>query len=186
MRERACLVRFSIFLLFLVSCASVPKNKQGNSGTAAVTTTTTISREEFAANPFGFRVTIKNFETNYRKVLKRQRYFIENSSNASQIDTIYSYYKFRTKVFFYKHGHFEGRLMGGKIRKPQVELNNGIRVGLTRKEFFGKFSDWSYDESKRLTLDAPAIGCKFTFVFSRNILKEIKFTAVRPKSRSVI
>ena len=136
--------------------------------------TVPVSKEQFATHPFGIKLTLLNFENQYKKVLKRQKYFIQNMANSSQTDTIYSFYKGKTKILFYKPMRLEAKIVGGTIRQPKVELTNGIRVGLTRKEFFGKFTDWLYDESDNLTLESPASGCNFTFVFSRDQLKEIK------------
>ena len=159
-------------LLMLASCASIPRGEQTNNP---------VSMEEFAAKPFGFDLTLRNFEENYKDVLKRQRYFMTVSSG--NVDTLYNYYKGKnTKILFHKYGRFDGRLVGGKIRKPQIELNNGIRTGLSRKEFFGKFTNWEYDESDSLTLESPATRCKFTFIFSRDRLKEIKFSVNRQNS----
>ena len=155
--------------LFLVPCAGVSKSELSRAKAIA------MSKEQFAANPFGFELTLRNFENHYyKKVLKRQRYFIQNMVNSSQTDTIYRYYKGKTKILFYKPMRLEAKIMGGVIRKPEVELKNEIRVGLSRNEFFWKFTDWLYDESDSLTLESPATGCSFTFVFSRDKLKEIQ------------
>ena len=163
-----------LFLFLLASCASIPKGGEQND--------LPISREEFAAKPFGFDLTLRNFEDNYKNVLKKQRYFI-TIPNTGRVDTIYNFHKGKkTKILFHKYGRFEGRIIGGKIRRPQIELNNGIRTGLSRKEFFGKFTDWEYDESNSLILESPSIRCTFTFVFSRNKLKEIKFVVKRPNT----
>ena len=134
-----------------------------------------ISKSEFAAKPFGFELTLRNFEDNYKGILKMQRYF-RTMTNTGNVDTLYSFYKGRnTRILFYKYGRFEGRLVGGKIRKQKVELNNGIRTGLSRREFFAKFNDWNYDDSSILYIDSPTTRCTFSFVFVRNRLKEIKF-----------
>ena len=145
--------------------------------------TVPVSKKQFAAQPFGMELTLLNFENHYKKTLKRQRYFIQNMANSAQTDTIYQFYKGKTKILFYKPMKLEARIMGGTIRKPEVELINGIRVGLTRKEFFEKFADWPYDESDSLTLESPATGCNFTFVFSRGQIKEIKIAGKQTKDK---
>ena len=157
-------------LVLFLSCAGISKAEQEQQMMP-------ISKSEFADKPFGFDLTLTNFEENYKGVLKRQRYF-RTIHYTGNVDTIYSFYKGKkTKILFYKYGRFEARLMGGKIRKPKVELHNSIRTGLSRREFFAKFTDWHYDDSNILTLDSPATRCTFTFVFSRsNKLKEIRFT----------
>ena len=161
-------MRFFLLML-LISCAGVSKSESSRTETVA------ISKAQFAVQPFGFELTLRNFENHYyKKVLKRQRYFIQSMANSSQTDTIYRYYKGKTKILFYKPMRLEAKIMGGVILKPEVELKNGIRVGLSRKDFFSKFTDWPYDESDSLTLESPATGCTFTFVFTRDKLKEIQ------------
>ena len=165
---------YSIILLFSYSCASIPKGEQEHFYMP-------VSIEEFAAKPFGFDLTLQNFEENYKNVLKRQRYFITLANG--NVDTMYNFYKGRkTGIFFHKYGQHDGRLVGGKIRKSQVELNNGIRTGMSRKEFFEKFTDLYYDESDALVIESRATRCTFTFVFSRNKLKEIRILLKRPES----
>ena len=160
-----------VLVLFMISCAGVSKSELTRAKTIA------ISKEQFIASPFGFELNLKNFENHYKKKLKRQRFFIQNMANSSQTDTIYRFYKGRkTKILFYKPAGLEAKIMGGTIRKPEVELRNGIRVGLSRKEFFWKFSDWLYDESDKLTIESPAAGCSFVFIFSRDKLKDIQIS----------
>jgi len=167
-------------LMLLVSCAGVSKGESRAE-------TVAISKAQFAAHPFGFELTLRNFENHYyKKVLKKQRYFIQNMANSSQIDTIYRYYKGKTKILFYKPMRLEAKIMGGVILKPEVELKNGIRVGLSRKVFFSKFTDWPYDESDSLTLESPATGCTFTFVFSRDKLKEIQIAGKQTQNEKTL
>ena len=160
-------------LMSISACAVFPKKTY-------IGEVKTVNLEEFAAKPFGFVLTLKNFEENYKKTLKRQRYFVENLANPAQTDTIYTFYKGKkTKIIFYQQRHFDGRLMGGRIRNQKVELNNGIRTGLTRREFFEKFADWEYTEDDTLIIESPATGSAFSFSFSRNKLKEINITIAR-------
>jgi hypothetical protein len=165
-------------LLLTVSCAGVSKSELTRAKTIA------ISKEQFAASPFGFELTLANFESHYyrKKVLKRQRYFIENIVNSAQTDTIYRYYKGKTKILFYKPMRLEAKIMGGTIRKPEVELRNGISVGLSRKEFFWRFTDWTYDESDSLAIESPATGCTFTFIFRRDRISEIQIAGKMMKN----
>lgn len=166
-------------LLLLASCAGVSKSELARAKAIA------ISKEQFAANPFPFELTLRNFEIHYRKALKRQRYFIESTANSSQTDTIYCFHRGKTKIFFYKPMKLEAKLIAGNIYKPEVELQNEIRVGISRKEFFWKFTDWLYDESDSLTLESPATECVFTFVFSRDKLKEIRITSKAKKENYI-
>ncbi len=168
-------VGVGLLILLLASCAGVSKSELTRAKTIA------ISKEQFAASPFGFELTLHNFENHYKKVLKRQRYFIQNINNSAQTDTIYRYYRGKSKILFYKPMRLEAKIIGGTIRKPEVELRNGIRVGLSRKEFFWKFTDWLYDESDSLTIESPVAGCTFTFIFKHDKIKEIQIAGKSAK-----
>ena len=165
-------------LFFLPPCVAQPQN-----GSAA-SEGRRISTGEFIRSPFGFALTIENFEKRYGNTLKRQRYFTRNENNSAQTDTILKYYKGKTKVFFFKLGHakYDGALIGAVIRTPAIELNNGIKTGMTKQEFFGKFSDWQYEESDTLILDLPYTSYTYNFVFKRNKLKLIKISPVMRRS----
>ena len=132
-----------LFIFLLSSCAGVSDRELTRAKTIA------ISKEQFSDNPFGFELTLRNFENHYAKVLKKQRYFIENMANSSQTDTIYRFYKGKTKIFFYKPMKLDAKFMAGNVFHPEFELQNGIRVGLGRKEFFWKFTDWLYRSEER-------------------------------------
>ena len=138
-----------------------------------------LGREVFAADPFGFELTVRNFEKRYGNRLKKQRYFLESMVAGGQTDTIYRFRKGRTNILFYKPMKLEAKLMAANICKPEIALRNGIRVGITRKDFFDRFSDWPYDASDSLLLESPSTGCTFTFVFSGNKLKAIRIASAQ-------
>ena len=158
-----------LFVLFS-SCVGVSKSELMRAKTIA------ISREQFAASPFGFEATPQNIGKHYDKILKRQRYFITSPVNAAQTDTIYRFYKGKTEIFFYKPMKLEPKLMGGNIYKPEIRLRNDICVGLSRKEFFWKFTDWTYDSADSLKIKSTDTDNTFVFVFSRDKLKSIRIT----------
>ncbi len=157
-----------VSLITLSSCAGVSKSELTRAKTIA------ISKEQFAANPFGFEPSPKSVETHYGKILKKQRYFMTNPVNAAQTDTIYRFYKGKTEIFFYKPMKLEAKLVGGNIYMPEIKLQNDICVGIDRKEFFWKFTDWVYDSADSLKIQSTATGNTFTFVFSRDKLKSIR------------
>ncbi len=159
-----------VLSLLLFSCVGVSKSELTRAKTFA------MSKEQFAARPFGFELTLRNFEAHYGKELKKQRYFLTSPSNASYTDTIYHFSKGKTKIFFYKPMRLEAKMVGGNIYKPEIKLYNDISVGISRKEFFWKFTDWLYDSSDSLVLESLVTGCTFTFVFSRDKLKSIRIS----------
>ena len=157
-------------LILLVSCAGVSNSELTRAKAIS------ISKEQFAANPFGVELTIKAFDKRYKKILKQQRYTLRSPINDNYTDTIVRFYKGKTEVIFYKPMKLDAKLMGGNIYKPDVKLRNGISVGMSRKEFFWQFSDWVYDSSESLVLESVPTGCTFTFIFSKDKLKTIKIS----------
>lgn len=164
----------AISLLLLASCVGVPKSELTRAKTIA------ISKEQFAANPFGFELTTGNFDNHYKNIFKLQKYTLTNPTN-NNIDTIYRFHKGKTEMIFYKPMKLNARLVGGNIYRSTVKLKNEISVGISRKEFFWKFSDWLYDSSESLVLESPETGSVFTFVFARDKLKTIRIASKQYK-----
>jgi hypothetical protein len=152
----------TIIWLAMVACVGVSNNELSRAKTIA------YSKEQFAALPFGFELTVENIERHYGKALKVEHYLIND-----QPEEIYRFFRGKTEIFFLKPHQSDVQVVSGNIYLSTVKLNNGICVGISRKEFFWKFSDWLYDSAETLTLHSPAIGCSFKFVFAKNKLKSI-------------
>ncbi|MDR2037814.1 MAG: hypothetical protein LBQ60_07820 [Bacteroidales bacterium] len=148
--------------LVFFSCAGVSNSELTRAKTIAQ------SKEQFAANPFGFEITVDNFQHHYGNILKQEYYLITNQENELAVK-IYWFHKGKTEIRITQ----TDRLMSADIYDTKIKLKNDIHVGLSRKEFFWKFTDWMYDSADSLTLFSADAGCTFTFVFSKDKLKSI-------------
>jgi hypothetical protein len=133
-------------------------------------TTPAVTREAFAAQPFGFELTSEQLRERYSR-LKQERYLTEDRKTE-----VLRFHKGKTELLFRRR--FDAptaQPVEGAILTGAVQLMNGVRVGMSRKEFFWRFSDWTYDEADMLTLAAPAVGCTFHFSFTKDKLTGIRF-----------
>ncbi|MDR1673648.1 MAG: hypothetical protein LBS09_09365 [Bacteroidales bacterium] len=149
-----------------VSCAGVSNSELKRAKTVA------YGKEQFAANPFGFELTVENLMRHYGKSLKMDHYLMQ------QPDEIYRFFKGKTEIMFLQPYREEMKVVSGDIYSSAVKLYNGICTGMSRKEFFWKFSDWTYDSADTLTIHSPATGCMFKFVFVKDKLKSIHITNI--------
>ncbi|MDR3093927.1 MAG: hypothetical protein LBU62_04715 [Bacteroidales bacterium] len=147
----------------VISCAGVSNVELLRAKTIACT------KQQFADQPFGFELTVENLEQHYKPALKSEHFLMNG-----QPDEAYRFFKGQTELLFRKAYNSPLEVMSGTIHSSKVKLMNGICAGISRKEFFWKFSDWQYDSADVLTLHSPSTGCSFHFLFARDKLKSIK------------
>jgi hypothetical protein len=131
--------------------------------------TIACTQQQFAIQPFGFDLTVENLERQYKPTLRMEHYLIDG-----QPEEAYRFFKGQTELLFHKAYSSPVEVMSGEIHSSKIKLMNGICVGMSRKEFFWKFSDWQYDSADALVLHSPSTGCSFHFVFAKDKLKTIK------------
>jgi hypothetical protein len=158
--------------LVLVSCAGVSKNELTRAKSIACT------KEQFAAQPFGFELTVENIEKYYKPLLRREHYLVNE-----QPEEVFRFFKGQTELLFVKPYNSPLEAMSGNIHTSKIKLMNDICVGMSRKEFFWKFSDWQYDEADMLVIQSSATGCSFHFVFSKDKLRSVKIVNRRKQLR---
>jgi hypothetical protein len=158
----------------LVSCVGVSKSELIRAKTVAYT------REQFAARPFGFDLTVENLERYYGKTLRKEHYLIEG-----QPEEAYRFSKGRTGLLFRQSYRQPLELISAEIYSSKISLMNGICVGMSRKEFFWKFSDWLYDSADLLNLSSPETGYFYHFAFSKDKLKYIKITHLKEQTEQI-
>jgi hypothetical protein len=147
----------------VISCAGVSNTELMRAKTIACT------QQQFAAQPFGFELTVENVTQQYKSALKLEHYLIDG-----QPEEAYRFFKGQTELLFHKVYNAPLEVISGEIHTSKIKLMNGICVGMSRKEFFWKFSDWQYDNADALMLHSPTTGCSFHFVFVKDKLKTIK------------
>lgn len=129
-----------------------------------------ISQKEFLEKPFGFKKSIENFSNNSNAQFKTQKLLRKNKHYPKKTDTIYQLTYKKSKIFFktYLGKKF---LLTGNILNRQIELKNGIRIGITKDEFIKRFSN-----ELKLNKDSLKMigeGTKYTFIFDKEKLYRI-------------
>jgi hypothetical protein len=132
-----------------------------------------VKKEQLVFYPFTFEPTVANFCTHFKPSYKLKIFTKKNTFYPSAIDSIYRFSYKKSELFIYKA--YERELfVGGSIFDNIVVLRNGIRVGISRKDFFSCFSDLksSTDDTIRIT-SKKGIN-SFNFIFKKDKLKAIK------------
>lgn len=131
---------------------------------------TKMSQTAFLEKPFGFEENIKNFSQLY-PTFKAQKLLRKNAHYPEKTDTIYRFHYRKSELFFYKTHTGKEFLLAGKILNKQVELVNGIGIGLEKQEFTNRFTDPLEYKSDSLQLTGE--GTKYTFIFKKEKLYRI-------------
>ena len=151
-----------IAIAFIAFSCSINKN---------TVTYSCISQKEFLNKPFGFNETIANFKSITNPRFKVEKTLRNNKHYPEKTDTIYKFTCKKSALYFYKTHLNQEFLLVGKIVNKEIELKNGVKVGLTKHEFKSRFKDqlpWQKD-SLRLIGE----GIVYTFIFDENKLSRI-------------
>ena len=162
-----------IFLLLLIislgSCAILKGPIDINLSPMAV--------EEFLSKPFNNSEDIQGFNkslpegTRVRKLIKR------SPRQHHKPDTIYNFLYKKSKISVYKTRFNQEFLLGGNVLNPNIELANGIQVGMTREEFFNSFTNLQPTTNDTIVLKEDKIERTFNFYFGkRDLLDRFSFT----------
>lgn len=169
LHRKGILMVASILLFFTIACVKKPIDKK-----SMVVTHTSITKENFLVDPFGYKPTIKNFSSQLFPDYKLQIYSIKNLHNPQVSDTIYRFYRKKSELFIYKT--IEGRelFFAANIVEGKVVLKNGVKVGITREEFFNGFTNLKQTQEDSISLGSKRSTTVFNFVFKNNRLQAIK------------
>lgn len=154
--------RFIILLLVLTSCSTKEITEQQFQK---------ISTEKFLEKPFGFEESIRNFLSKENPSFKVQKLLRKNTHYPERTDTIYDFRYKKSQIFFYKTHTGKEFLLAGKILNSQVELVNGIKVGMPKSVFTDRFSENLPFTGDSLQLISE--GTKYTFIFKKDKLRRI-------------
>jgi hypothetical protein len=158
-----------IFLVFTLACVKKPIEKKPITGMP-----TSITKENFLVDPFGYKPTIKNFSTQLFPQYKLQIYSIKNIHNPQVSDTIYRFYRKKSELFIYKTTQGRELFFAANIVDGKVVLKNGVKVGITREEFFNGFTNLKQTPEDSVRLGSKRSTTMFNFVFKNNRLQAIK------------
>jgi len=154
--------RSFILLIIIIGCSTIENSNQ---------TYPQISQEKFLEKPFGFEENIKNFSTLANPTFKIQKLLRKNIHYPEKTDTIYEFHYRKSEIFFYKTHTGKEFLLAGKIMNDQIELVNGIKIGIPKSAFTSRFSDNLNFTGDSLKLIGE--GTKYTFIFKKDKLFRI-------------
>jgi hypothetical protein len=156
-------------LIFLVSCVAKRTVK------TLPFESKVMEKETFITHPFGYAPTIKNFYTYLPDSYKTQIYSMKNIHNPALTDTIYKFYKKKTEFVILKSAHKRELFFSGAIYDHHIMLQNGVTIGMTRKEFSDRFTDLKISTKDTIRLSSKEALNSINFIFERDKLKAIKF-----------
>jgi len=152
----------ALLVVFVMNNCSVQKKKKKYEK---------ISQEKFLEMPFGFEETINNFEGKIQPKFKTEKLLRRNTHYPEKTDTIYRFYYKKSEVFFYKTHFGKEFLLAGKILNGNVNLVNGIHIGLPKATFTDRFSNQLEFSGDSLQMEGE--GTKYTFIFKKDKLYRI-------------
>ena len=166
MLVRRCLVILLIMIVFS-TCSSTKSMKNASD-------IKPLTKDDFFYRPFGYEPNQKNFSTNLPASYRQQTLTIKNRHNPAIIDTIFRFYHRKNELFVYKTKTKKELFMAGNIYDSKLMLRNGIRVGMTRGDFYKCFKDLNISDKDTLRLISKQAGNSFHFIFRGNKLNAIK------------
>ena len=161
--------RAIILVLFISSCSVSQKVFEVNFKPMPVDT--------FLQNPFGHSETVDAFNKSMPEGTRIQKLIKRNPRPHNEPDTIYNFLYKKSKVSIYKTQFNQEFLLGGNVRNNQIELANGIRIGMTRVQFYKSFINLEFSQMDSVTLKESNIGRTANFYFNRKSrLERFTFT----------
>lgn len=123
--------------------------------------------EAFLQSPFGHEESIADFTQSMPKGTRIQKLIKRNPRPNHRPDTIYSFIYKKSKISVYKTQFNQEYILGGSIKNPQIELINGIRIGMTKEEFYHSFTNLELANGDSILVQKPGAERRFNFYFNR-------------------
>jgi hypothetical protein len=140
---------------------------------APLSDTVSVKMTQLVLYPFNYEPNVKNFSYYLRPCYKLQVYSVRNRLIPTQTDTIFKFYKKNSELFIYKA--YERELfIAGNIYDSRIVLRNGIKVGISRRDFQKCFTDLPVNNGDTIRLTAGRAINSMYFIFRNNILKVIR------------
>ena len=133
-----------------------------------------LDKETFTLKPFGYEPTIKNFRVYLPSSFKLQVYSMKNIHNPSVIDTIYRFHQSKSEFFIYKNVNNREMFFAGNIYTTKIKLNNGVKVGMDRSEFYKCFTNMKTSTRDTIRVSTKRATNSINFIFKKNKLDVIK------------
>ncbi len=131
-------------------------------------------KEVFILKPLGYEPTIKNFKTNLPSSFKLQVYSMKNIHNPAITDTIYRFHQKNSEFFIYKNITNRELFFAGNIYTPKIQLKNGVKVGMSKVDFFRCFSNLKSNPKDTIRISSKKAANSVNFIFKDDKLNIIK------------
>lgn len=169
LHHKVILMVACIFSIFIYACVKKPIEK-----THLSTGNSSVTKEIFITDPFGYKPTIKNFTTNLFPQFKLQVYSIKNIHNPAVSDTIYRFYRKKSELFLYKTTDGKELFFAGNIFDSKVVFKNGVKVGIPKNDFFKSFTNLIPTLNDTIIIASKRATTLFKFIFKKDKLQVIK------------
>jgi len=157
-----------IALTLITACSTKSVTK------IAVASRKPLEKDAFIVKPFGYEPSIKNFKTYLPSSFKLQVYSMKNIHNPAIIDTIYKFYQRKSELFIYKNVSNKELFFAGNIYSSKIQLQNGVKVGMNRNDFFQCFSNLSPNKKDTIRISSKRATNSINFIFKDNKLEVIR------------
>ncbi len=138
-----------------------------------VSDTVPVMKAQLVQYPFSYEPTVKNFTYYLKPCYKLKVFTSPNRLIPSRTDTIFRFYRNKSELFIYKAYERE-IFIAGNIYDKRIIMRNGIRVGISRKDFIKCFTDLPVDKEDTIRLTSRKALNSMYFVFRKDKLKAIR------------
>jgi len=140
-----------------------------------------MSAVDLLESPFGHSESISDFRENMPKGTKIQKLIKRKPNTHHRPDTIYNFMYKKSKWSVYKTQFNQEFVLGGVIKNPNLELANGIQIGMTKERFIESISDLPSTKKDTIILKHPKTNRTFNFYFDKRArLERFTFTGKNP------
>jgi hypothetical protein len=127
--------------------------------------------DDFLAKPFGVETNRKNLQVAL-PWYKMKIATISNRYQATKTDTFFDFRYGKSRIVIVKVNGRE-TLLEGKLTDSKTVLANGIKIGISRYEFFKSFANLKASPGDTLVLSSESKYNAFTFIFKNKELSDI-------------
>jgi len=168
MKNKLQLIVASLTILLVCGCKEVAK--------VSNTDVKPINQQQLLNNPFAFAESINEFQANMPHGTRVQKMTIKNDRSVNAPDTIYRFAYKKSEVLMFRNTKNREQLLAANIVNKEIVLTNGIRVGLTREELAQHLEIPVNTTKDTLLVKVTEIPRTMWLYFSKNKLKQVKFS----------
>lgn len=162
------ILHYLLIICLLAGCSRLPGLERERTDIIPMT------RSSFANNPFSYEPSYKLFLNRNSAILTPEILTKANSIDSLVVDTFYHLSDTRADIYFVHDLKKNHPLFTADLMHPDIKLlTQSIRPGISRSDFFRRFSDWATDPADTLVVQSAPTGYVLSFIFQRDNLTEI-------------